>query len=83
MSKTKEKVIQSSVLGEKWFDNYLKICSTLNKSINDNCLYLDILKDLCSDHISDNVVIHLLSIIEQMVPLFDHLDKYGFIDYFN
>jgi len=77
MSKVKEKVIQSIVLGDSnhWFDNYFKICRMTDES---NGLYLDILKDLCNDYISDNVVIHLLAIIEQMVPLFNDSDEYVF-----
>jgi hypothetical protein len=43
-----------------------------------NGLYLDILKDLCNDNIRDDVVIHLLAIIEQMVPLFNDSDEYVF-----
>ncbi|XP_054168801.1 uncharacterized protein LOC128966025, partial [Oppia nitens] len=42
---------------------------------NDSELYLDVLKDLCNDSIGDNLVIHLLSCIEQMVPNFDNIDK--------
>ena len=78
MNKSKEKSNNKClVLGDnQWFERYLNICKTIyNTGSDQNELYLDILKDLCNDYIDDNIVIHLLSILEQMVPLLDNIDK--------
>lgn len=38
-------------------------------------IHLDILKDLCNECLDDNVSIQLLSLLEQLVILFDSADK--------
>lgn len=65
--------MKSLVLGDnQWFEKYLNICKNIyNTNCDENDVYLDILKDLCTDSIGDNIVVHLLSLLEQMVAFFD------------
>ena len=62
-----------------WFDHYSDICTQLcfavfeSKWFND--IHSDVIRDLCDDSLGIEIHLHLLSLLEQMFPLYDYSEK--------
>ncbi|XP_046909072.2 uncharacterized protein LOC124490592 [Dermatophagoides farinae] len=62
-----------------WFDHYSDICTQLcfavfeSKWFND--IHSDVIRDLCDDSLGNEIHLHLLSLLEQMFPLYDYSEK--------
>lgn len=58
-----------SLLGKNWYEAYLGYLKGLI-AFDPYAFYLDVLKDLYEDFVPDNVVVHLLALLEANVFAF-------------
>ncbi len=62
-----------------WIDRYVEISTHLAFGDYDpnwfDDVHFDILRDLCNENLQSNYVVHLLTLLELMVPFLDSEDK--------
>lgn len=62
-----------------WIERYIETSIHLSFGDYDKVFFeevhLDILRDLCNDQVPSDYVLHLLSLLELLIPLLDSEDK--------
>jgi len=67
-------VIKSVFLGKNWFEVYTLYLKDAS-SINGHDFHLDILQDLWNVSLNSNIVLHLLTLLEQWYWMFQDAEK--------